>query len=76
MAERIRCRVEALQLPNPGAAKPFVTVSIGAATALAAPDCAPSQLLATADAALYRAKHMGRNRISLTRATEQALDQA
>jgi len=76
VAERIRCRVEGLHLPNLGAAKQFVTVSIGAATALAAPDCDPSQLLATADAALYRAKHMGRNRISLTRETERILDQA
>ncbi|TWI69186.1 PAS domain S-box-containing protein/diguanylate cyclase (GGDEF)-like protein [Pseudoduganella lurida] len=67
VAERIRCRVEALHLPNLGAAKQFVTVSIGAATALAAPETDPSQLLATADAALYRAKHMGRNRISLPR---------
>ena len=36
-----------------------------AATALAAPETDPSQLVATADSALYRAKHMGRNRISL-----------
>jgi diguanylate cyclase (GGDEF)-like protein len=42
-----------------------VTVSIGAATAIAASDAEPSRLVATADAALYRAKHMGRNRISL-----------
>ncbi|TWI46506.1 PAS domain S-box-containing protein/diguanylate cyclase (GGDEF)-like protein [Pseudoduganella flava] len=73
VAERIRCRVEQLHLPNLGTAKQFVTVSIGAATALAAPDNDPSQLLATADAALYRAKHMGRNRISLTREPQEAL---
>ncbi|KQX01470.1 diguanylate cyclase [Massilia sp. Root418] len=66
VAERIRCRVEQLQLPNLGAGKQFVTVSIGAATALPAPENETSQLVATADAALYRAKHMGRNRISLT----------
>ena len=70
VAERIRCRVEQLHLPTLGAAKQFVTVSIGAATALAAPENDPAQLIATADAALYRAKHMGRNRISLTREPE------
>lgn len=70
VAERIRCRVEQLHLPNEGAAKQFVTVSIGAATALPAPEYDPAQLVATADAALYRAKHMGRNRISLTRDEE------
>jgi diguanylate cyclase (GGDEF)-like protein len=65
VAERIRCRVEALRLPNSGAAQHFVTVSIGAATAIASHQHEPAQLVATADAALYRAKHMGRNRISL-----------
>lgn len=64
VAERIRSRVEQLQLPcrfGPG----HVTVSIGAATAIAGPDSHASQLVAVADAALYRAKHLGRNRISL-----------
>jgi diguanylate cyclase (GGDEF)-like protein/PAS domain S-box-containing protein len=65
VAERIRCRVEALHLPNLGAETQFVTVSIGAATAIATAEHDPSALIATADAALYRAKHMGRNRISL-----------
>ena len=65
VAERIRCRVEALRLPNIGAAQHYVTVSIGAATAIASHEHQPAQLVATADAALYRAKHMGRNRISL-----------
>lgn len=65
VAERIRCRVEQLRLPNLGSKQHVVTVSIGAATALAAPETDPSQLVATADSALYRAKHMGRNRISL-----------
>ncbi|MCE3262698.1 MAG: diguanylate cyclase [Pseudoduganella sp.] len=65
VAERIRCRVEGLRLPNQGAPRHFVTVSIGAATAIASHEHQPAQLVATADAALYRAKHMGRNRISL-----------
>ena len=65
VAERIRCRVEQLHMPNLGTEGHVVTVSIGAATALAARDNDSSQLVAAADSALYRAKHMGRNRISL-----------
>jgi diguanylate cyclase (GGDEF)-like protein len=65
VAERIRRRVERLGVPDGKMPGKLVTVSIGAATAFAAPDTVPAQLVATADAALYRAKHMGRNRISL-----------
>jgi diguanylate cyclase (GGDEF)-like protein len=65
VAERIRCRVEQLQLPCHFAPGRNVTVSIGAATALAGPGNSASDLVAIADAALYRAKHLGRNRISL-----------
>lgn len=69
VAERIRRRVEQLRVPLYGAGGPapsqHVTVSIGAATAIAGPDNDASQLVAIADAALYRAKHLGRNRISL-----------
>jgi diguanylate cyclase (GGDEF)-like protein/PAS domain S-box-containing protein len=65
VAERIRTRVEQLQLPNRLAPGERVTVSIGAATAMATMETDASELVATADAALYRAKHMGRNRISL-----------
>ena len=65
VAERIRTRVEQLQVPNRMAPGEHVTVSIGAATALASPENSASDLVAIADAALYRAKHMGRNRISL-----------
>jgi diguanylate cyclase (GGDEF)-like protein/PAS domain S-box-containing protein len=65
VAERIRCRVERLIVPNTSGADGHVTVSIGAATAIASQDTNPSQLVGIADAALYRAKHMGRNRISL-----------
>ncbi|MBV7534799.1 sensor domain-containing diguanylate cyclase [Duganella sp. sic0402] len=71
VAERIRCRVEQLRLPNLGSKQHVVTVSIGAATALVVPENDPSQLVATADSALYRAKHMGRNRISLPGADER-----
>jgi diguanylate cyclase (GGDEF)-like protein/PAS domain S-box-containing protein len=65
VAERVRCRVEQLRLPNGLEPAQCVTVSIGAATAIVSRDTSASELVATADAALYRAKHMGRNRISL-----------
>jgi diguanylate cyclase (GGDEF)-like protein/PAS domain S-box-containing protein len=65
VAERIRARVEQLRVQHGREDNRHVTVSIGAATAIAASDAEPSRLVATADAALYRAKHMGRNRISL-----------
>jgi diguanylate cyclase (GGDEF)-like protein/PAS domain S-box-containing protein len=65
VAERVRSRVEKLASPDGRVPGQHVTVSIGAATALVAPDNTAGQLVATADAALYRAKHMGRNRISL-----------
>jgi len=65
VAERIRRRVERLQLPRGVSSESCVTVSIGAATALPGPGTELGQLVHTADSALYRAKHLGRNRISL-----------
>ncbi|MCL6483936.1 MAG: diguanylate cyclase, partial [Janthinobacterium lividum] len=41
----------------------------GAATALPGPGTQLGQLIHTADCALYRAKHLGRNRISLPEST-------
>jgi diguanylate cyclase (GGDEF)-like protein len=65
VAERIRTRVEQLRVPSRVAAGPHQNRKKRAGTPQAAPDNNPSELVATADAALYRAKHMGRNRISL-----------
>ena len=65
VAERIRQRVERLQLPRSKHEELCVTVSIGAATALPGAGTELAQLVHTADSALYRAKHLGRNRISL-----------
>jgi diguanylate cyclase (GGDEF)-like protein len=70
VAERIRSRVERLTMHGDAggaisSALRHVTVSIGAATAIASTDTSAQQLVSIADAALYRAKHMGRNRISL-----------
>ena len=69
VAERIRQRVERLQLPRQRGGGACVTVSIGAATALPGAGTELAQLIHTADCALYRAKHLGRNRISLPETT-------
>ncbi len=60
VAERIRRGIEALAIPQAGAPAGVLTVSLGA-TSLAADD-STSSFAARADAALYRAKALGRNR--------------
>ena len=66
VAERIREAVEALKLPHSGSeVAGHVTVSIGVASVLASNAGVPASLISEADAALYRAKHEGRNRAVL-----------
>ena len=61
LAERVRSAVDALRIPaGEGTIRP--TVSLGVAAALPGDDAA--ELMAKADAALYRAKRSGRNRVS------------
>jgi two-component system chemotaxis family response regulator WspR len=56
--------VEQIGLPHAGSdAADHVTISVGAATVIATPDNDVAQLVAAADAALYRAKNEGRNRV-------------
>src|SRR5947208_10339817 len=62
LAERVREGVEALEIPRlDGRGVLKVTASLGVA---ALPDCAASkeELISAADAALYEAKHAGKNR--------------
>jgi diguanylate cyclase (GGDEF)-like protein len=63
VAERVRLQVEQLHLcPGSGIEIP-VTVSIGVAT-MQRPDCSgPDELVGFADAAMYEAKHSGRNTV-------------
>jgi diguanylate cyclase (GGDEF)-like protein len=62
VAERLRARIEALQVPH--AASPTGVVTLSAGVASHRPDGATTaeQLIAAADGALYRAKRDGRNR--------------
>jgi len=73
IAERIRAEVEGLRIDSgiPGA--PItLTVSVGVAALGGGVRGQITELLAAADAALYRAKRAGRNRIWVTTVTESA----
>ncbi|WP_158787067.1 sensor domain-containing diguanylate cyclase [Granulicella sp. L46] len=68
-AEKVRSVIEGLRVPHDGNPEGggWVTVSIGAATALARVGGTmqmPEGLLQAADHALYKAKHGGRNRVA------------
>jgi len=69
VADAQRAVVEELAIPH-GASpvSPFVTISLGVATTIPAKDESPEGLLARADAALYRAKAAGRNRVVVAQA--------
>ncbi len=63
VAERLRLKVEELQLPHEASGcSPVVTISAGVATNVPSADRDPVELVAAADAALFRAKDGGRNR--------------
>ena len=71
-AERIRSHIAALAIIAPGVAdgeRVHVTVSIGVAALDAGHDRTLPDLLAAADAALYRAKRCGRDQVQMISTT-------
>ena len=67
LAEKMRRDVAALALPHAGSAvSEHLTISIGVATLTPAEGIAETALVEEADAALYRAKRDGRNRVAFS----------
>ncbi|WP_412749832.1 diguanylate cyclase domain-containing protein [Krasilnikovia sp. M28-CT-15] len=71
VAERARAAVEALALPHERTEARIVTLSIGVATHVPAGGGSAHDLVEAADAALYRAKEQGRNRLCMANLATQ-----
>ncbi len=64
VAEDMRQRVEGLKIAHKGSPFRVVTISLGTKAMRPGPNDTPEALLGAADRALYRAKELGRNRVT------------
>ena len=63
IGEVVRAAVQGLGMPHATSSHQIVTVSVGVAVALPNESLRPGDLIEAADAALYAAKHRGRNTV-------------
>ncbi len=63
LAERLRRRIEALDIPHPKTTKRVVSASFGVASTRISDQTGTVKLVASADKALYAAKRNGRNQV-------------
>ena len=77
VASEILKNICALDLPHASSkVEPFLTVSIGVAATIPERDKPRAYLLETADLALYKSKHAGRNRITVENLDVPSLEQS
>jgi diguanylate cyclase (GGDEF)-like protein len=79
VGEIVRAAVQDLRLPHVTSSHQIVTASVGVACTKPSPALRPGDLIEAADAALYAAKHLGRNTVvehGLVRGSESAAKMA